>query len=355
MTIEELDQPKVKAFASRIFDVLNYSSQAMFISIGYKTGLIGTMTGRPPSTSEQIAEAAGLNERYVREWLGGMVVSRIVDYDPARCTYVLPPEHAVVLTAADDTKMASHAQNVPVLLSIELALVECFRHGGGVPYSANQGFKFNVPVDESNADAKLLEATLPLAPGLVDRLQTGIDVGEIGCGDGHTTNVMAGAFPRSRFTGYDFSAEGIAAGQAEARKLGLSNVCFELQDVAELDRRDAFDLVTAFDAIHDQAKPRTVLKAIDAALRPGGTFFMADIRASSNLEENLGHPLGPYFYLWSVAHCMTVSLAQGGEGLGTMWGEQMTIEYLADAGFHDVTVRKPDDDWINSFYICTKQ
>src|SRR5258708_1287243 len=119
MADKVLDQSKVKAFANHLFEVLNFSAQALLISIGHKTGLITTMNRLPPSTSEQLAEAAGLNERYVREWLGGMVVSCIVDYDPVTRTYALAPEHAVVLAGSDATRMGSHPQNVPVLLSVE--------------------------------------------------------------------------------------------------------------------------------------------------------------------------------------------------------------------------------------------
>jgi 2-polyprenyl-3-methyl-5-hydroxy-6-metoxy-1,4-benzoquinol methylase len=355
MSTEELDQSIVEEFAGRFFDILNSSAQALFISMGLKTGLIATMVALPSSTSKQIAEAAVLDERYVREWLAGMVVSRIVDYDAVDQTYTLPAEHGAVLSGADETHMAGHAQFIPALAAIEPAVIEHFRHGGGLPYSAYNDLDWGVPVGEPESDTEFLNVILPLAPGLVGRLESGIDVAEIGCGWGHTLNVMADAFPQSRFTGYDFSPEGIAGAQKEAAALGLSNVSFELQDVAELDRRDTFDLVLANDAIHDQAKPRTVLAAINAALRPGGTFLMADVRASSKLEDNVTHPLGPYLYMWSLLHCMTVSLAQGGEGLGAMWGEQKAVQYLTEAGFRDVVIESPQQDSVNDYYVCTRR
>ncbi len=357
MTVQEIDQSKVQEFAGRLFGVLNGGGQAVLISIGHQTGLYDTLATLPPSTSEQIAEAAGLNERYVREWLGGMVVSKIVDYAPARRTYALPREHAALLTrAAGPSNLAAFMQNVPLFASVESGVVECFRYGGGVPYSAYRGFtetmaQLSAPI----VDATLLQTTLPLVTGLAERLQAGIDVADLGCGAGHALNVMAQTFPRSRFTGYDFSTEGIAAGRTEAQQLGLTNARFELQDLAALDLGDAFDLITIFDAIHDQAKPRTVLKAIYNALRPNGIYLMADVGASSLLEENIDHPLGPFFFMASVTHCMTVSLAQGGEGLGNMWGEQKTLEYLADAGFRDVSVKKVEGDIINNFYVCAKR
>src|SRR5262245_19950401 len=140
MTDAALDQAKVRAFADRVFEILNVTAQAMFISIGHKTGLITAMSRLPPSTSQQIADAAGLDERYVREWLGGMVVSRTVDYDPAGGTYALPPEHAAVLNEVA-TRMAGHVQYLPDLLAVEPAILECFRQGGGLAFLAHPGFK----------------------------------------------------------------------------------------------------------------------------------------------------------------------------------------------------------------------
>ena len=166
---------------------------------------------------------------------------------------------------------------------------------------------------------------------------------------------MAKAFPQSRVVGFDFSEENIAAARNEARELGLANARFEVRDVATLDMRDAYDLITVFDAIHDQAQPKTVLKAIHRALRPGGTYLMADIAGSSNLEENLENPLAPINYAVALTHCMTVSLALGGEGLGNMWGEQTTVAYLQAAGFRDVEVKKVEGGILNNFYVCTKE
>jgi ubiquinone/menaquinone biosynthesis C-methylase UbiE len=290
----------------------------------------------------------------VREWLGGMVLSRIIDYDPAGRTYRLPPEHAALLTrAAGANNMALFTPGIFVAGAAEPALIESFRHGGGVPYSAYPGFaeKF-LDITRAIADATLLQSTLPLVPGLVARLEAGIDVADVACGTGHAVNLMAQAFPHSRFTGYDFLSEGLAKGQAEAQQLGLANARFVLQDAATLDVQEGFDLITVFDAIHDQAHPRTVLRNIRRALRPGGTYLMTDIAASSNLEENLDNPFGPSLYAASVTHCMTVSLAQGGEGLGAMWGEQKALELLAEAGFGDVVVKRVEGDMLNNFYIC---
>jgi 2-polyprenyl-3-methyl-5-hydroxy-6-metoxy-1,4-benzoquinol methylase len=353
---ETVDQAAVQAFAGRFLGILNDAALALSISVAHRTGLFDAMSVLPPSTSSQIAASAGLQERYVRECLAALVTGRIVDYAPEAGTYALPPVHAACLTrAAGPHNLGSIAQFIAVLGSVEDGIVESFRNGGGVPYSAYARFQ-QVMADESGQvfDATLVDITLPLVPGLVERLQQGIDVVDVGCGSGHAVNLMAAAFPNSRFTGYDFSADAIAVGRAEAARLGLTNARFEVQDVAAIDASTRYDLITAFDAIHDQAHPDRVLAAISEALRPGGTFLMVDIAGSSKLEENLDHPLGSYLYTVSNMHCMTVSLAQGGAGLGTMWGEQQALRMLADAGFARVDVEHVPGDIINSYYIARK-
>jgi ubiquinone/menaquinone biosynthesis C-methylase UbiE len=328
------------------------------LSIGHRTGLFDNLGTLPPSTSEEIARKSGLNERYVREWLGAMVTGKIIEYDATTKKYTLPAEHAASLTrAAGPGNLAAFAQFFSEIGSVETGIVESFQNGGGVPYS--QFPRFQELMREESAqvfDATLIDVTLPLVPGLVQKLEQGIDVADVGCGAGHAINVMARAFPKSRFTGYDFSEEGIARGRAEAKEWGLTNATFEIKDAATIDAASAkqFDLITVFDAIHDQAKPRQVLKGIYNALKPGGTFLCVDIAASSNLEENVDHPMAPFLYTVSTMHCMTVSLALGGEGLGTVWGEQKARELLAEAGFRDVTTKQVEGDILNNYYIATK-
>jgi SAM-dependent methyltransferase len=203
-------------------------------------------------------------------------------------------------------------------------------------------------------DANLLGKTLPLVPGLVDRLRQGIDVADVGCGSGHAVNLMAEAFPRSRFAGFDFSETGIAAARAEASRKGLENARFEQRDAACLEEEARFDFITTFDAVHDQARPDLVLAGIARALRRGGVYLCVDTSASSRLAENLDHPLGPFLYTVSCMHCMTVSLADGGMGLGTMWGEQTARTMLGEAGFTSIETAHLDGDIVNAYIIATK-
>lgn len=356
MTTNELDQGRAEAFAERMIGVLNDGALALATSIGHRTGLFDVLAGLPPSTSEQIASASGLNERYVREWLAAMVVGRIVEHDPHDETYHLPPEHAAWLTrAATPDNIAVAAQFIPVLASVEDGIVESFRHGGGVPYSAFERFHEVMAEDSGQTVvAALTDSILPLVPGLTERLEEGIDVPDVGCGSGRTLNLLACKFPSSRFVGYDFSEEAIARARNEAEERGTTSVRFEVRDVATLDEKDRYDLVTTFDAVHDQAKPAAVLEGICAALKDDGVYLMQDIAGSSHLHNNMNHPLGPFLYTISTMHCMTVSLAQGGEGLGTMWGEEKATEMLEEAGFGEVEVKQLPHDFQNSYYVAKK-
>jgi 2-polyprenyl-3-methyl-5-hydroxy-6-metoxy-1,4-benzoquinol methylase len=194
---------------------------------------------------------------------------------------------------------------------------------------------------------------LPLVDGLVEGLRTGISVLDVGCGDGHAANLIADAFPASTVTGIDISEAGIAAAGAEAAELRLGNVSFETRDALSVEPA-SYDLVTAFDVIHDLPRPAETVAAIHASLRPGGIFLMVDIAASSHLHENLEHPLAPALYTASIFHCMTVSLAAGGPGLGAMWGEQKALDILAGAGFRDVEIKRVEADLLNSYYVARK-
>jgi SAM-dependent methyltransferase len=356
MTTQQLDPAKAEAFAGQVIGIYNGASLALMISVGNRTGLFDKMSELPPSTSEQIATAAGLDERYVREWLGAMTAGRFVEHDAKKMTYTLPPEHAASLTHAAGTgNLANMAEFFALMGDVEDQIVDSFRKGGGVPYS---GFpKFQELMRQESAavfDQTLVQATLPMVDGLIDRLNAGIDVADVGCGAGHAVNVMARAFPKSRFTGYDFSEEGVARGRAEAAEWGLKNARFEVKDAATLDGSTKFDFITTFDAIHDQAKPARVLAGISEALKPGGVYLCVDIQADSTHAGNLAHPLAPFLYMVSTFHCMTVSLAYGGDGLGTAWGEQLATKMLNDAGFKDITVKRVEGDIINNYYIARK-
>lgn len=355
----QIDTNKAEAFADRLIDTLNQGALNLMISVGHRTGLFDTMSNMSPATSAEIAKQAGLNERYVRECLGALTVGGIVHYDPETVLYSLPKEHAAFLTrAAGADNIAVFAQYFAVLGSVEDNIVDCFRNGGGVPYSEFKRFHEVMAEDSGQSVlSSLNETILPLVPGLVDKLRQGIDVLDIGCGSGRALNLMARTYPNSRFLGYDLSDEAISVARREANEQDSSNVQFEVRDLSAFDD-DAplarFDFITALDAIHDQARPDRVLSGIHKALKADGIFLMQDIAGSSHVHNNHDHPIGVLLYTISCMHCMTVSLAQDGMGLGAMWGKEKALEMLQAAGFAGVDVKQLEHDFQNYYYIITK-
>jgi ubiquinone/menaquinone biosynthesis C-methylase UbiE len=338
--------------AERVVGILNDGAICLLASIGHELGIFETLAALPPATSTQVADAAGLDERYVREWLGGMVTAGFVEYVPTDGTYYLCPDHAPFLTGNGPDNLARTMRFVSLMGQVQPKVAEAFRNGGGLSYDDYPGFHHLQAGDSAAVnDASLLDTILPLA-GVTDRLERGIAVADIGCGEGHAVNLMARAFPRSTFVGYDFSAEALTAAREEAAAWGLANARFEVLDVARLAEESAYDLVTTFDAIHDQAHPATVLANISRALRPDGRYLMVDIKASSNLEDNLDLPWASFLYAVSTVHCMSVSLAQGGDGLGTVWGVQTAERMLHEAGFSEVVVHELEEDPFNAYFVA---
>jgi SAM-dependent methyltransferase len=327
----------------------------LMIDIGYRTGLFeAAATG--PATSAELATRAGLQERYVREWLGAMVTSGIFEYDPAAGTYKLPMEHAVCLTGGGASNVARLSLFTSMLGKHVGAVATAFREGGGVPYSEFRP-EFTDVMDTMSRnvfDEALVNGFLPLAPGVTELLTSGARAADVGCGTGHALVLLGKAFPASTFVGYDMADDALARARAEAASVGVTNVSFEICDVARLEVDPPFDVIFSFDTIHDQVDPAAVLANIFGALAPGGSYVMVEPYASSNLEDNVGNPMAPLMYAVSTLHCMTISLAHDGAGLGTAFGEQKARQLLADAGFGDVTVNPAPGDPLDAVYVTNK-
>jgi len=352
-----IDTDRAQAFAGRMLQRINDAGTLLMTSIGHRTGLFDALARRGPSTTAELAAAAGLNERYVREWLGAMVAGDVVTMDATTQRYELPREHAQWLTRdARPNNIAVSAQWIAVLGGVEDRIVECFVKGGGLAYEEYPRFH-QVMAEESDQSvvAALESSIVPLVPGLAARLAQGIDVIDIGCGSGRAVLELARLFPKGRFTGVDVSREAIDVANAEARRRGVTNVNFEVRDVANLGAVARYDLVTAFDAIHDQAAPDRVLLGIQRALRPGGTFLMQDIKAETPHAANQGSLLGAFVYTISCMHCMSVSLGQDGMGLGAAWGREKALEMLAAAGFDRVAVNELPHDLMNFWFVAHKR
>ncbi|WP_019816562.1 class I SAM-dependent methyltransferase [Saccharomonospora saliphila] len=351
----ELDTDRVEEFAGRLQEFITGGMLSHLIGIGHRTGLFDAL-GRGPATSHELAERAGLNARYVREWLGAMATSGIVTYDPTTLTFTLPAEHALCLTGDRATNLAPFTLATAALGEHLDEVTTAFREGGGVPYERFRP-RFTELMDGMSRglfDEQLIDGLLPMTGDLPRRLTEGARVADIGCGTGHSTNLLAAHFPASQFVGYDFADDAVERAGAEAADMGLSNVSFAAYDIVHLPLDPPFDAVFAFDTIHDQAEPARVLRRVYDALAPGGYFVMMDTRAATDLADNLDNPSAPLLYSISTLHCMTVSLAQGGAGLGTVWGEQLARTMLRDAGFTGIEVNDVPDDPLDSLYVCRK-
>jgi SAM-dependent methyltransferase len=354
---EPLDQDRVAAFEERLVGILNDGGLCLMISIGHRTGLFDALAETGTTTIEALAAHTGLQPRYVTEWLGAMTVGDIVDHDPDAGTYALPGEHAHLLTrATPEANIAVFTQYIAMLGSVEDGVVTAFREGGGVDYAAYPRFQEIMEEDSGQTVLGVLrDDILPLVPGLTERLERGIRAIDVGCGRGRALLQLAGWFPNSTFVGYDLSEEAIRYARGRAAERGLDNVRFEAIDAAHLEDVEAAgsaQLVTTFDAVHDQADPRGLVRGIRHVVSDDGVYLAQDIDGTGTHHGDRDHPLGPLLYAISCMHCMTVSLARDGEGFGTMWGRQRAHELFHDAGFTDVEVHTLPHDPQNAYYVC---
>jgi SAM-dependent methyltransferase len=354
MALIEFDSARAEEFGGRMMGTVGGAMLALSISLGHRTGLYETLAELEPATSAQIAERAGLSERYVREWLAGQLAGGIVEYDPGPQTWWLPREHAASLTrAAGPGNVAFLASSIARFAELEDDVLRAFRDGGGVPWSRMPRLQEWQAELSAQVYHHALDAALGFVPGVAERLREGIDVLDVGCGHGHAALRIAESYPTSRVVGRDRAPASIAAASVAAERRALRNVRFEVRDAAELEPA-AYDLVLALDVVHDLARPHEALRAIHGALRPGGALLMAEHALSHRPEENAAHPLGALLYTVSLFHCMTASLSEDGEGLGIAWGEERIRTALADAGFARVDVNLLDGDPFNAFYTAKR-
>jgi ubiquinone/menaquinone biosynthesis C-methylase UbiE len=357
IAMNQVEIPPLPAvdFETRYITALNEAGMIQLISLGHRTGLLNQMSDGVPRTSAELAAQSGLQERYTREWLGGMTVAGVLLHDADAMTYQLPEKHALLLTDDGDANLAVFAQYLPLVGQVEDDVLGCFREGGGVPYERYGRFHEVMAQDSGQTVLPaLLDAILPLAPELIRRLHQGIEVLDLGCGRGRALIKLAAHFPNSRFTGYDLSNEAITWARQAVKEQGLSNLRFEVRDLGHFDidaEPERFDCVLTFDAIHDQAYPLKLLTGIRRTLKRDGVYLAQDIHSSSHHAGDRDHPLGTLLYTLSIMHCMTVSLAQGGEGLGTMWGREKAREYFDRAGFRQIEVHQLAHDVQNDYWV----
>lgn len=354
-------------FHEKMIAILNHGSLNLAMGLGYRAGLFDVMDSlERPCTEDDIAAAANLDPRYVREWLGVMVCGGIVELSTdadGLNRFLLPQAHGDLLARrAGSANLGVYTQEIPLLTACAMKqVVNGMRSGDGVPYDHYPDFHdFMAQLADAKHRQVLVDVFLPSVDDgrLVEALRRGIDVCDLGCAQGVATILMAQAFPNSRFTGIDISAEVLEAARSDACSNGLTNVRFELRDAADLrksgDLSGRFDYITAFDAIHDQTRPLDALQGVVELLRDDGAFSMIDIAAESDIGGNRDHPLGAFLYTVSLMHCMPVGLVDGGAGLGMMWGRQRAERMLGQAGFRQVTVTAIPDDPFNLHFYCKK-
>lgn len=331
-----MNKDRVKAFAEKVFGDMAGAMTAGLAYIGVETGLFRAMAGKGPMEARAVAGAAGLDERYVSEWLKGMVCAGYLEYDADGDTYAFPDEHAFLLASDDTDHFAGGLfAMAPPLLKVAPQVAESFRRGGGVPFEAygEEGVTALDLINRGNYEHKLTDYWLATMPDVVERLREGGRALDVGCGTGHVSLVLARAFPESRFVGLDIHTESVDRARRLADERGLADrVQFDTAPVEELEDEDGFDLITICDCIHDLTDPVRTLDAVRRRLKPGGALFVVEPKAADRLEDNR-HPVGTMFYGFSVLHCMTQSLAEGGPGLGTCMGPARTEALLREAGF----------------------
>ncbi len=356
-----------QVFTEKMTAILNYSALNLAMAIGYRTGLFDAMdTFDTPQTLQVIADKSGLSPRYIKEWLGVMVTGQIVEIardDDGKHRYYLPKYHGDLITRrAGNSNLGVYTQEIPLLTACAMeAVIEGFKTGDGVSYDQYPRFQaFMSQLADAKHRQVLVDTFLPAVDGgrLIDDLQSGIRVCDLGCGTGVALILMAGEFPDSRFVGIDISREAIDTARREASRQQLNNLELVIADAAALKQsselKGSFDYVTAFDAIHDQTQPLAALEGVYHVLAPGGRFSMVDIAARTNLADNLDHPMGPFLYTVSLMHCLPVGMVDGGSGLGMMWGREKAVQLLNEAGFATVQVLEIPEDPFNLHFFCFK-
>ena len=351
------DDQIAEAFLERVCDIIDAGAQSVMISIGHRAGLFDVMAKLEPKTSQQIADSSELTERYVREWLAVMVTTGIVIYDSRKQTYHLPKAHAACLTRdAELGNIAVYAQFIPMMGAMQDHTLRCLESGGGTSYGDYPCFHQIMSEDsEQSVVSSLFEVLLPMISGIDQQMQKGIQVLDAGCGKGLALIAMAERYPHSKFTGYDLCEDAIAEATRVATYKDLDNIRFSVRDLYGFNEQGQYDLITSFDAIHDQKDPQGLIKGIERALRPSGVYLMQDIGGSAQLENNIDFPMASLLYSISCTHCTPISIGQGGDGLGAMWGWETAQAMLENAGFDSVKRHVLPHDPMNVWFVSCKE
>jgi 2-polyprenyl-3-methyl-5-hydroxy-6-metoxy-1,4-benzoquinol methylase len=316
----------------------NAAMASALIYIGDRNGLFGALAGAGPVTSDELARKTGQSERYIREWLSAMAVSGYVEYDPESGRFTLPPEQAFCLATPDSPAyFPGLFEMLPTWYRNAGKVADAFKTGGGVPqheYGEEfwHGFERFTRAQFLN---HLIQDWIGGIDGLDARLQAGARVADVGSGNGQAILILADAYPRSQFVGYDNYELAVENARRRAAESGVAGrVHYEQRDVVQ-GLPHQYDLITIFDTVHDMVDPVGALTAIRRALSPDGVVLWTEFNVSGDLVENLANPinLAKFTYSASTLYCMTTSLAEGGAGIGTSMGPHKAEELAREAGF----------------------
>ena len=330
---------EIEAFIGQVVTDLSATFSGVLVNVGRKLGLYRAMVDLGPCTSAALAEATGIRERYVREWLANQAAGGYVAYDSGKRTYTLPPAQAMVLALEQSPVfMASAFEVAASFWHDEDRFVEIFRSGEGLGWHAHNHRLFcgTESFFRTGYRAHLVSDWLPALDGVVERLKRGGRVADIGCGHGASTILMADAFPKSRFIGLDYHDASIATARKRAAEHGVTgNTAFEVKAATEFDDRD-FDLICFMDCLHDLGDPVGALARCRKALKPDGKVLLVEPYAGDRLEENL-NPIGRMYYAASAMACTPNSLSQDvGLGLGAQAGEERLRKVAREAGYSNL-------------------
>jgi SAM-dependent methyltransferase len=331
-----IDQAKLESFVARAVGDLSAGYGGVMVSLGSKLGLYKAMSGAGPISSKELAKRAGCAERYVREWLNSQAAGGYVGYHAASDTYELSPEQATVLADEDSPVYIPNAWNTPASMWFdEDKAIEAFRTGKGVAWGEHDGRLFcGVSAFYRNAyRGSLVSEWLPALDGIVDKLNAGITVADVGCGYGHSSVLMAQAFPQSQFRGFDVHSASIDEAKRNAADAGVSErVSFGVARAADYPGKN-YGLICFFDCLHDMGDPLAAVRHTAEVLAPDGVVLLVEPFANDRVEDNLS-PVARLYYAASTTLCCAHAISEGGHlVLGAQAGEARLAEVFRKAGF----------------------
>ena len=331
-----INQDKLNAFITRAVGDLSAGYGGVMVSLGGKLGLYKAMAGAGPLSAGEVARLTQCAERYVREWLNSQVAGGYIDYHADDDTYELSPEHAVVLADEYSPVYIPHAWNVPASMWLdEDKALHAFRTGEGVAWGDHAGRLYcGVASFYRNAyRGSLVAEWLPALDGVVEKLQAGALVADVGCGHGHSTILMAQAFANSRFHGFDVHKPSIEEARLNARDAGVDNRAgFSTARATDYAGKD-YDLICFFDCLHDMGDPVAAARHAAQSLAPGGTVMLVEPFANDRVEDNIS-PVARLYYAASTTLCCAHAISEGGQRvLGAQAGKARLESVFREAGF----------------------